>query len=86
MWNIEATNTFARFPKKHKNNVDLLQELDKKISRLKTDPEIIGGNLSGSLHGYKSTRLSKNFRLIFSINHKKKAVFLEAIDHRKYIY
>lgn len=46
----------------------------------------LGGELAGNLHGRKSTRLVKKFRLVFSINEQGKVVYLEAIDHRKYIY
>lgn len=64
----------------------LINELDKKIKRLKENPEILGGNLAGSLHGDKSTRLHRNFRLIFTLDNKNKVVHLKAIDHRKDIY
>ena len=61
-------------------------ELDKKIKRLKEDPEAVGGNLSGNLHGKKSTRLIRKFRLIFSIDSNLKIVYLVALDHRGKAY
>ena len=85
-WCVKRTATFLKYLKKHRSNRELLTELDNKIKRLRENPLIVGGNLSGSLHGHKSTRLSKNFRLIFSIDSKNRAVYLEAIDHRKDIY
>lgn len=60
--------------------------MDKKIQKLKESPENIGGFLSGSLHGYKSTRIIGKFRLIFRIAYEENKVYLTAIDHRKLIY
>ena len=85
MWIVKRTDTFLKHLKKHKNNHPLLTELDKKIKRLKEDP-FVGGELAGNLHGYNSTRLAKNFRLVFSVDKENKAVYLVAIDHRKDIY
>jgi len=86
MWVIKRTDTFLKHIKKHKNNKELLDELDKKIKRLKEDPNVIGGMLSGSLHGYRSTRLTGKFRLIFKIDEEQQAVFLVALDHRGKVY
>ena len=83
---IKRTDTFLKHIKKHKNNKELLDELDKKIKRLKEDPNVIGGMLSGSLHGYRSTRLTEKFRLIFKIDEEEQTVFLVALDHRGKIY
>ena len=85
-WIIKRTNTFLKYLKSHKKNYELFEELDKKIRRLKEDPNNVGGDLAGNLHGHKSTRLSKNFRLIFSVDENNKTVYLEALDHRKDIY
>ena len=85
-WIVKRTDTFLKYLKKHKNNHELLTELDRKIKSLREDPSSVGGNLSGNLHGHKSTRLAKNFRLIFSVDDKDKVIYLEAIDHRKDIY
>lgn len=85
-WIVKRTDTFLKYFKKHKKNHELLMELDQKIKRLRENPSFVGGELAGNLHGHKSTRLSKNFRLIFSIDEKNKTVYLEAIDHRKDIY
>ncbi|MBU0628728.1 MAG: hypothetical protein KKC75_06045 [Nanoarchaeota archaeon] len=86
MWAVKRTDTFLKFLKKHRNNHPLLTELDKMIQRLIEDPFIVGGELAGNLHGHRSTRLAKKFRLVFSIDEKEKAVYLEAIDHRKDVY
>lgn len=86
MWIIKRTDTFLKHIKKHKNNKELLNELDKKIKRLKEDPNVIGGMLSGSLHGYRSTRLTGKFRLIFKIDEEGQTVFLVALDHRGKVY
>ena len=86
MWLVRRTDTFLKHLKKHKNDHRLLTELDEKIKRLKEDPTVVGGNLAGNLHGHRSTRLAKNFRLIFSIDDKENVVYLEAIDHREDIY
>lgn len=85
-WNVKRTGTFLKYLKKHKNNHMLFTELDNKIKRLKEDPSVVGGELAGNLHGHKSTRLAKKFRLVFSIDEKNKVVYLEAIDHRGSIY
>ena len=47
---------------------------------------MVGGYLTGPLHGSKSTRLIEKFRLIFNIDIKNKTVYLEALDHRKIAY
>ena len=86
MWIVKRTDTFLKSLKKHKNNHELFTELDKKIKALKEDPFSVGGELAGNLHGHRSTRLSGKFRLVFSIDDRKKLVYLEAIDHRKDIY
>jgi len=82
-WRIKSTETFKKNLKKQKSNHELLAELDKKIKRLKSDPIKIGGMLSGKLYGKKSTRLTHKYRLLFSIDSKKHAVYLVALDHRK---
>lgn len=56
---VERTKTFSNEFKKHKNNREFLQALDKKLKRLIEDPENVGRNLYGKLHGYKSTRIVK---------------------------
>ncbi len=86
MWAVKRTDSFLKYLKKHRNKHEMLTELDSKIKRLQEDPYIIGGELAGNLHGHRSTRLAKNFRLVFSIDEKNKAVYLEAIDHREDIY
>jgi addiction module RelE/StbE family toxin len=85
-WKIIATKTFSKEFKKYSKNNEFNHALDNKIKRLKENPEIIGGNLSGQLHGYKSTRIIRKFRLIFKILHENKSVQLIAIDHRKRDY
>jgi len=85
-WIVKRTDTFLKYLKKQKHNNELLNELDKKINRLIEDPPSVGGNLSRNLHGHKSIRLVKNFRLIFIIDDKNKIIYLEALDHRKDIY
>ena len=83
-YSLVSTDTFSKILKKHKNNNVLLEEPDKKLNKLKINPEEVGGMLSGKLHGYKSTRLAKKFRLIFKIEENK--VFLIALDHRGRVY
>jgi mRNA-degrading endonuclease RelE of RelBE toxin-antitoxin system len=85
-WTVERTDAFLDALKVHRKNSELLQALDKKITRLKTDPRSVGGMLSGELHGWHSTRLIKNFRLLFKIDEHSKKVHLGAIDHRKEAY
>ncbi len=85
-WNIKRTDTFLPALREYKNNHELLRELDKKIRRLQEDPTAIGGELGGRLHGKKSTRLSRKFRLIFSVDERTNTVYLEALDHRKEVY
>ncbi len=85
-WILKRTDTFLDTLRKHKHNTELLNELDKKIQKLLENPLSIGGYLSGNLYGYKSTRLIRKFRLIFSIDEKNKTVYLVALDHRKDAY
>lgn len=84
MYTIKRTDTFVKHLKKYKKNQQVLTELGKKLQRLQTEPDKVGGRLSGKLHGLKSTRLAKNIRLIFKIDDK--TVWLMAIDHRGTAY
>lgn len=85
-WIVQRTDTFLSMLKKFKHNQELFKSLEQKIIRLQEDPFSVGGFLAGNLHGHCSTRLLKNFRLIFSVDRAEKKVFLEAIDHRKDVY
>lgn len=85
-WTVERTNAFLEALKEHKKNQELLNALDKKITRLQDDPTTVGGRLSGKLHGWQSTRLIRKFRLLFKVDEESKRVFLGAIDHRDTAY
>ena len=85
-WIVKRTDPFLKDIKKHKKNHERLPELDSKIKKLKEEPLSIGGELSGRLHGKKSTRLVEKFRLIFQIDEENKIVYLVAIDHRGKVY
>lgn len=85
-WTVECTDTFRGALKAHKKNSELLNALDKKMQRLQEDPHSVGGKLSGELHGWRSTRLIRKFRLLFKIDESQNKVFLGAIDHRKDVY
>ncbi len=86
VWTIISTETFSKQFKKHKKDGEFVKILENKIKRLQENPENVGGYLSGKLHGYKSTRILKNLRLIFGIIIEKQEVHLMAIDHRKFDY
>jgi mRNA-degrading endonuclease RelE of RelBE toxin-antitoxin system len=85
-WTIERTETFLEALKVHKKNAALIHALNRKITRLQEDPASIAGWLAGQLHRWRSTRLIKNFRLLFRIDTTGQRVILGAIDHRKDIY
>ena len=61
-----------------------MHALDMKMERLKQDPENVGGYLSGRLHGCKSVRIIRTFRLVFRIDRPKQSVLLLAVDQRKH--
>ncbi len=85
-WKIIRTDTFSKEFKRYKKNQEFVNALNKKIQRLKEDLNNVGGYLSGRLHGFKSARIIKKFRLIFKISDKNHSVYLAAIDHRKFDY
>jgi mRNA-degrading endonuclease RelE of RelBE toxin-antitoxin system len=85
-WAVKRTDTFLESLKAIRKNRKALDELDKKIKRLQEDPLHIGGWLSGELHGKKSTRIAKRYRLIFTPNETEKVVYLNWIDHREHVY
>lgn len=85
-WVVKRTDTFLDSLKAIRKNKEALSELDKKIKRLQEDPLHLGGWLSGELHGKKSTRISRKYRLIFTLNETEKVVYLNWIDHRKSAY
>jgi plasmid maintenance system killer protein len=64
-WAIKRTDTFLESFEQVRNNKKVIAELSKKLTRLAKDPLHVGGWLSGSLHGRKSTRVAKQYRLIF---------------------
>lgn len=82
-WAVKRTDTFLDSLKAIRKNKEALAELDKKLNRLQEDPLHVGGWLSGELHGKKSTRISRKYRLIFTPDEAGKIVYLNWIDHRK---
>ena len=82
---IIRTDTFIENLKQHKKDKKLLSVLRKKIEILKENSNV-GKYLSKKLYPSKSVRLNKKFRLIFQINEKEEKVYLEALDHRQYVY
>ena len=85
-WAVKRTDTFRDSLKTIRKNKEALAELDKKIKRLQEDPLHLGGWLSGELHGKKSTRISRKYRLIFTPTETEKVVYLNWIYHRKTAY
>lgn len=85
-WEVRRTDTFLSSLKALKKDKRVLEELDKKIRRLQEDPLNLGGWLSGGLHGKKSTRIAKKYRLIFTPSEKERIVYLNWIDHREHAY
>jgi mRNA-degrading endonuclease RelE of RelBE toxin-antitoxin system len=85
-WEVKRTATFIESLRAIRKNKEALFELDKKMKRLQEDPLHLGGWLSGELHGKKSTRISRKYRLIFTLNETEKVVYLNWIDHRKSAY
>jgi mRNA-degrading endonuclease RelE of RelBE toxin-antitoxin system len=85
-WVIKRTDTFLESFAQVRDNKRVIAELEKKIPRLAEDPLHVGGWLSGSLHGKKSTRIAKRYRLIFLPDEREHVVYLVAIDHREHVY
>ncbi len=85
-WVVKRTDTFLDSLRDIRKNKEALVELDKKLKRLQEDPLHVGGWLSGELHGKKSTRISRKYRLIFTLNETENVVYLNWIDHRKTVY
>ncbi len=85
-WKVIRTETFAQEFKKYEKNREFSEALEKKIIRLQENPHSLGGELAGSLHGHKSVRLLKKFRIIFKVSEKEGIVYLVAIDHRGHVY
>jgi len=83
---VIPTPEFKKIINKLKKNKELLDALDKKIPRLQENPHVVGGMLSGDLHGLCSTRLIRVFRLIFRIKEESKIVELVGIDDRGHAY
>ena len=85
-WIIKRTDTFLESFTRVKGNSKVVLELSRKIKRLQTDPVHVGGWLSGSLHGKKSTRIAKQYRLIFLPDEREHIVYLILIDPREHVY
>jgi mRNA-degrading endonuclease RelE of RelBE toxin-antitoxin system len=85
-WIIRRTDTFLTSFDQVRDDKKAIAELKKKILRLQDDPLHTGGWLSGSLHGKKSTRIAKRYRLIFLPDEREHVVYLVLIDHREQAY
>lgn len=85
-WTLKRTDTFLESFGLIKGNKKVIAELAKKLPRLQEDPLHTGGWLSGALHGKKSTRIAKQYRLIFLPDEKEHIVYLVLIDHREHVY
>jgi mRNA-degrading endonuclease RelE of RelBE toxin-antitoxin system len=85
-WTIKNTETFQDSLSRIYLHPSVVREIGKKIKRLEEDPNHVGGWLQGPLHGNKSTRIAKKYRLIFSIDEKSHTVYLILIDHRENVY
>jgi mRNA-degrading endonuclease RelE of RelBE toxin-antitoxin system len=86
VWVIKRTDTFLESFALVRTNKKVVAELGKKLARISEDPLHVGGWLSGSLHGKKSTRLAKQYRLIFLPDAGEQVVYLVLIDHREHVY
>jgi mRNA-degrading endonuclease RelE of RelBE toxin-antitoxin system len=78
-WAVKRTDTFLESLKVIRKNKEALLELDKKIKRLQEDPLHLGGWLSGELHGKKSTRISRKYRLIFTPDEMEQVFILTGL-------
>jgi len=85
-WIIRRTDTFLESFRRVRDNSKVVSELARKIKRLQADPLHVGGWLSGSLHGRKSTRIAKQYRLIFLPCEREHIVYLILIDRREHVY
>jgi mRNA-degrading endonuclease RelE of RelBE toxin-antitoxin system len=85
-WIIRRTDTFIESFRRIRDNSKVVAELARKIKRLQADPQHVGGWLSGSLHGKKSTRIAKQYRLIFLPDEREHIVYLILIEHREHVY
>ena len=85
-WIIRRTDTFIESFRRVRDNSKVVSELARKIKRLQSDPLHVGGWLSGSLHGKKSTRIAKQYRLIFLPDEREHIVYLILIEHRGHVY
>jgi len=85
-WIIRRTDTFIESFRRVRDNSKVVSELARKIKRLQADPLHVGGWLSGSLHGKKSTRIAKQYRLIFLPDEREHIIYLILIEHRGHVY
>jgi len=85
-WIIRRTDTFLESFHRVKDNSKVVSELARKIKRREEDPLHVGGWLSGSLHGKKSTRIAKQYRLIFLPIRGNISFTAPLLDHREHVY
>ncbi len=85
-WTVKRTDTFLESFRRVRDNPKVITDLSRKLKRLGADPLHVDGWLSGSLHGKKSTRIAKQYRLIFLPDEREQIVYLILIDHRKHVY
>jgi len=85
VWIVIISERFSEEFKKFEKDKQFVDALESKIKRLQENPDI-GGHLAGRLHGYKSIRLVRKYRIIFRVDEGEKKIYLVAIDHRGYDY
>ncbi|VVB92770.1 Uncharacterised protein [uncultured archaeon] len=71
-WVVKRTDTFLESLRDIRKNKEALAALEKKLLRLREDTLHVGGWLSGELHGKKSMRISRKYRLIFTPDETEK--------------
>lgn len=86
VWVIKRTDTFLESFAQVRDNKKVIAELGKKLARLQEDPLHVGGWLSGTLHGKKSTRIANQYRLVFLPDEREQVVYLVLIDRREHVY
>ena len=83
---IKRTDTFLESFAQVRDNKKVIAELGKKLARLQEDPLHVGGWLSGTLHGKKSTRIVKTIPAHIFPDEQEMIVYLVLIDHREHVY
>ncbi|MEK6909980.1 MAG: type II toxin-antitoxin system RelE/ParE family toxin [Candidatus Aenigmatarchaeota archaeon] len=79
---IEFTETSEKEIKKKKLDAKKLDELNERLEKLKTAPDVYGKPLRRPLTGIWEMRFERRYRILYVIDNQKKIVKIIGLKHK----